>query len=57
MLSVLVSLNWMDLSQDNDKNPMSQYQEKAYCSFLNINKHMEDICIDSDVCWATLVNA
>lgn len=54
---MLVSLNWMDLSQDNDKNPMSQYQEKSYCSFLNINKHMEDICIESDVCWATLVNA
>lgn len=54
---MLILLNWMDLSRENDTIPMSQHQEKSYCSLLNMNKHVEDICTDSDICWATLLNA
>lgn len=55
---MLVSLNWMDLSQENDTIPMSQHQEKSYSSLLlNMNKHMEDICTNSDIHKAALVNA
>lgn len=55
---MLVSLNWMDLSQENDTIPMSQHQEKSYSSLLlNMNKHVEDICTDSGMRRATLVNA
>lgn len=52
-----VSLNCIDLSQENDTIPLSQHQEKSYSSLLNVNKHMQVISTNSGIRRAALVNA